>query len=419
MSYDVIIVGAGIAGLRVGIETLTKSPTLRCCILEKYKYTGGRVVTYHKELPKVGALQWENGAGRISISHKKVLKLLKKYDLTFKHISQEQNFNNKKNRFTELLPIFLQPLESLPREVLQVHTLKQLLHKVWGAHAREFYIQFPYYSEIQVLRADIALESFRSEMQSTAGFGQCKEGLSELIKNMVKEFESLGGSIIQNTEVTAISPQMELLCQNTNVADSKKTFRTNMCIIALHRDAVQLIKGINTMPILKKLKMQPLLRMYAVFPVKKGVSWFTCIEKTVTDNPLRYVIPIDPAKGVIMISYTEGKDALYWMNHANPEQKVMKEIRKLFPTRYIPDPIFFKVHPWYNGTTYWLPGDYDVEDESRKALHPMPKEFPKLFMCGESFTVKQAWMEGALDHADQLCESLTYNAVLRELSTIK
>ena len=83
MSYDVIIVGAGIAGLRVGIETLTKSPTLRCCIIEKYKYTGGRVVTYHKELPKVGALQWENGAGRISISHKKVLKLLKKYDLTF------------------------------------------------------------------------------------------------------------------------------------------------------------------------------------------------------------------------------------------------------------------------------------------------------------------------------------------------
>jgi protoporphyrinogen oxidase len=416
MSYDVIIVGAGITGLRVGIETLTKSPTLRCCILEKYNYTGGRVVTYHKELPKVGALHWENGAGRISISHKKVLKLLKKYDLTFKHISQELNFNNTKNRFTELLPIFLQPLESLPREVLQMHTLKQLLHKVWGVHAREFYIQFPYYSEIQVVRADIALESFRSEMQSTVGFGQCKEGLSELIKNMVKEFESLGGSIIQNTEVIAVTPQMELLCQNTNVADSKKTFRTDMCIIALHRDAVQLIKGINTMPILKKLKMQPLLRMYAVFPVKKGVSWFTGIEKTVTDNPLRYVIPIDPAKGVIMISYTEGKDALYWMHHANPEQKVMKEIRKLFPTRSIPDPIFFKVHPWYNGTTYWLPGNYDVEDESRKALHPMPKEFPRLFMCGESFAVKQAWMEGALDHADQLCESLTYNAVLRSLS---
>jgi protoporphyrinogen oxidase len=416
MSYDVIIVGAGITGLRVGIETLTKSPTLRCCILEKYNYTGGRVVTYHKELPKVGALHWENGAGRISISHKKVLKLLKKYDLTFKHISQELNFNNTKNRFTELLPIFLQPLESLPREVLQMHTLKQLLHKVWGVHAREFYIQFPYYSEIQVVRADIALESFRSEMQSTVGFGQCKEGLSELIKSMVKEFESLGGSIIQNTEVIAVTPQMELLCQNTNVADSKKTFRTDMCIIALHRDAVQLIKGINTMPILKKLKMQPLLRMYAVFPVKKGVSWFTGIEKTVTDNPLRYVIPIDPAKGVIMISYTEGKDALYWMHHANPEQKVMKEIRKLFPTRSIPDPIFFKVHPWYNGTTYWLPGNYDVEDESRKALHPMPKEFPRLFMCGESFAVKQAWMEGALDHADQLCESLTYNAVLRSLS---
>ena len=79
MSYDVIIVGAGIAGLRVGLQLLRSK--VSCCILEKYNYTGGRVVTFRTKLPKVGEVQWENGAGRISTSHKKVLDLLKRYDL--------------------------------------------------------------------------------------------------------------------------------------------------------------------------------------------------------------------------------------------------------------------------------------------------------------------------------------------------
>jgi phytoene dehydrogenase-like protein len=56
MTYDVIIVGAGIAGLRVGLQLLRHK--VSCCILEKYNYTGGRVVTFQTKLPKVGEVQW-------------------------------------------------------------------------------------------------------------------------------------------------------------------------------------------------------------------------------------------------------------------------------------------------------------------------------------------------------------------------
>ena len=66
-SYDVIIVGGGIAGLRVGIEALKKQPSINCCILEKYGYIGGRIVTFRKNIPKIGEVQWENGAGRIEL----------------------------------------------------------------------------------------------------------------------------------------------------------------------------------------------------------------------------------------------------------------------------------------------------------------------------------------------------------------
>ena len=74
-SYDVIIIGGGIAGLRVGIKVLKNNPGINCCILEKYGYIGGRIVTFRKNIPRVGEVQLENGAGRIATTHKTVLHL--------------------------------------------------------------------------------------------------------------------------------------------------------------------------------------------------------------------------------------------------------------------------------------------------------------------------------------------------------
>jgi hypothetical protein len=146
--------------------------------------------------------------------------------------------------------------------------------------------------------------------------------------------------------------------------------------------------------------MEPLLRMYAIFPVKNNKSWFTGMPHTVTDSPIRYIIPIDPSRGIIMISYTDGNDTHHWKK--DDEDRVMQEIRRLFPDKTIPDPIYFKQHLWNAGCTYWLPGAYDVKIESQQSLHPMPDTFPGLFMCGESFAEHPCWMESALDQADKL-----------------
>ena len=120
---------------------------------------------------------------------------------------------------------------------------------------------------------------------------------------------------------------------------------------------------------------------------------------------------MDSTRGIVMISYTDGDDAKWWIKQDdsaaehgedNVKDLVMTEIRKLFPNRTIPNPIFFKQHPWYDGCTYWLPGSYNVDYESNKSLHPLAKKIPRLFMCGESFAVNQCWIESALDQADKL-----------------
>ena len=89
-------------------------------------------------------------------------------------------------------------------DVLATHTLGELLSSTIGdVNATSFYHKFAYYSEIHVLRADVALHSFSNEMGS-AHFGGCKEGLSSLINAMRDEFISLGGTIITGITVVKI-----------------------------------------------------------------------------------------------------------------------------------------------------------------------------------------------------------------------
>jgi hypothetical protein len=56
-----------------------------------------------------------------------------------------------------------------------------------------------------------------------------------------------------------------------------------------------------------------------------------------------------------------------------------------------------------------------VEDESRQSLHPLPGQMPNLFMCGESFAVKQCWMESALDQADDLMAHPKFKDIIYRL----
>jgi monoamine oxidase len=435
--HDLIIVGGGAAGLRVGIEALKAKPTLHCCILEKYGYIGGRIVTFRKDIPKVGEVQWENGAGRISFSHKKVLKLFHEYKLTLIPISGDTDYINDSthsnkipyitgNKFSNLIDFYLGPIKMLDHNILATHTLKELLDKTVGSgNAKHFYEQFPYYAEIHTLRADLALESFQNEMKTNDNFGVCKEGLSALTDAMTTEFISRGGKIIMDTDLYSITNNPDrsitLDCRVRNTT-KKTSYTTKVVVLALHHAALKHIDGVNKLSVLKHLTMMPLLRIYAVFPTRRGISWFSGLNKTVTNSVIRYIIPIDPTRGIVMISYTDGLDAKWWIKqdesaaeHGNDNVKdlVMTEIRKLFPDRTVPDPIFFKQHPWYEGCTYWLPGSYDVEEESRKSLRPRPNSIPNLFMCGESFAVKQCWIESALDQADKLLESPKFRIALR------
>jgi protoporphyrinogen oxidase len=85
-TVDILVVGAGLAGLHSAMQLSKKHPDASIIIAEAYNYTGGRVLTYKPKvafgMPKAKDIQWEMGAGRIHRSHHKTLSYIAKYGLT-------------------------------------------------------------------------------------------------------------------------------------------------------------------------------------------------------------------------------------------------------------------------------------------------------------------------------------------------
>ena len=410
-NYDCIICGCGISGLYAGLALQKKYPKWSIAILEKYKGVGGRTYSYS---PFHG-ITWEMGAGRISGDHKLLINLIKKYHLHMIPLSEGNMYKDNnteliKNPFTdEYVPLYFLILRIIPIEILQKKTLFEVLHGVYGLEkAHNIVKTFPYWAEIYSLRADLALHSFlEGEMNSSKDFFVLKEGFSELIHRLKKDFEEGGGKVlvrhnvlsVENGEVT-----MEVSDVKKSITSTKKINKiqyNKICILALHADALRKIKGVSRMPILKYIKTSPLFRIYAIFPKP---AWFAGLERIITDERPRYIIPVNPDKGVIMISYTDGDDTEYYHKIYSKEGDkglqvaVMKDVRQLFPEISIPEPTFFKGHYWETGASYWQPGSYNVEEESEKSINP----FSNVYICGETFSLRQAWVEGALEQT-QLC----------------
>ena len=399
MRYDIVIVGAGVAGLTVGLETLKKNPTFKILIVEQYDYVGGRVLTHHQK-----GLSWEAGAGRIGDDHVLVHELIKRYGLKTYPIGNSDGSlyicdgTVQQNPFTDLVATMILPLSELPPSVLGTHTLGQLLAEIHGPQkAAEYYNMFPYWSEIHTLRADLAIHSFQTEFGSKATYSVIAGGFSQIAEGLAADFKRLGGKFQFKTTVKRLEKEEEGLV----ICSDRSDILCRSCVLAIPSVAIKKIEGLPVIPALPRLAMEPLVRMYAVF---KDKDWLQDLTKIVSNTRVRYTIPISAEKGVVMISYTDGADAAYWIQFqkakgdAAVQAAVMKGIRQLLPDKDIGEPVEFVIHPWSNGCTYWLPGPYDPVAVLKDSLC----QDHGIFVCGESFSMRQAWTEGALESAHML-----------------
>lgn len=417
--YDILIVGAGIAGLYCARELLKQNPNFSIAVCEKYKKLGGRAVSYKKDLGgTIGTVGWEIGAGRISHAHRHILGLLKEYGLHANPIRPDLLYREsgscefEENLFEPSLDILFEPLRALPPHILGTHTLRELLVKLHGpAVTQKWMDRYPYHSEVVWMRADRALAEFSGEMSSHEGYFVCREGLSALIDAMAADVEKRGGKIFTHYDLQSCDGKTCIF----KTDEGKEAIVADKVILALHAAALRKLTLFKGWSVLHHVRMEPLFRIYAVFPKDAGGKiWFQGLPRVVTPENLRYFLPIDPKKGSAMVSYTDSKFARHYMKILNGpggeaalQKTILADLRSVFPEYDVPDPVFFKPHPWTEGVTYWLPGTYSPEVETLEALHPFPQKHPDLYVCNESFCLRQGWMEGSVEHAELLLKKLS------------
>ena len=178
-----------------------------------------------------------------------------------------------------------------------------------------------------------------------------------------------------------------------------------------------LTKHHNILNNIKSIQNEPLYRIYARYPLDKKTNkvWFDGLDKIVTNLPIKYIIPINYEKGVIMISYTDSKFANYWIKQVSEgtfETTLNKQLKQLFPDINIPKAKWYKHCPWNSGAGYWKKG-YDRKLIMPKMIQPLGKK-ENIYICGENYSSHQAWVEGSLETSNIVLEAIYKNNFLEK-----
>lgn len=397
--YDVVIIGGGIAGINTAVKL---SKTKKILLLDEREYWGGRIMTKTKP-------QYEIGAARFSNKHKLLNELIKKYKLNKMELPQTIDYLHKKNESVEfisdvnkILDNYFKQLvkksQSYSHSELKNITLFDFMNMCNDEEVSQQIVNmFGYYSEIKMMNAYDALNSFKKDFVNVQYY-TLKEGLSFLCKKMIDDAKDNGCKCKLKSFVSDVEKKGNNFVIS---ADSSKYYGHNV-IFAIKGGQLNTFKILS--PIHKHLDCvhnSELLRIYAKYPIRQDGSWFNNLRRMTTNSFLRQIIPIDYQDGLIMISYTDGKDTDVFKGKNGKMLKdekirdiIQRELNLLFGGR-VPQPTYFKTHYWTVGAHHWKP-NCDSDKISSIMINPIKD----IYICGEVFSQKQAWIEGALETSE-------------------
>lgn len=409
--FDVVIVGGGISGLYLYSNLIDKTKNI--ILLEQNNYYGGRIYQHNEKINNI-EISIPAGAARFNKNHTEVSKLLKKYNLldfrkdkgfdsAINFIDTKNQFSNKfngKNGFYYIDKI-IKKSKKEKSDILRADSFRSYASKYLTKEELDFMLVASGYSgQLKYMNAYDACNLFssgiRPDIKYYGGY------YHTLIEELIKDLKSKKANLKLNSRVNDFKYDDEKHIYTVNY--NSKTIETKNLVLCIPQQSLLNIPSLNPIrPLLKdSIKCKELCRVYALF--KKEDIWFQDVSKTVVNNPLRYIIPFDESKGLIMISYTDDKYTNFWgnlkENQGQLKTQIVKYVKETFQ-KEIKEPEKVWVFNWDCGVTYWLPNK-NSKEISEKVLNP----FPNMYICGENYSLTQSWVEGALETVNSCLEKI-------------
>lgn len=416
MNYDFVIIGGGIGGLYCVEKLIQKyKNTKKILLLDERSYFGGRLITHKRPIYEIGAARFNN-------NHKLLLKLINKYKLTkiklpssvdyiYKTKNEVIYYKDANKTFDMIMKNIINESRKYKKEELINLTLKQFIDMISETTqlSEKLIHIFGYNSEIAKMNAHDSLRSFDKDFTNN-NFYVLKEGFSELCEAMVRKNE-YNVDYKLNHKVDNIKKGDNIFeIIGTNIKSNKNyIFNSKKIIIAVKSEQLRQFKLLKPVfPYLKCLYNAPLLRIYAKYPIDKNTkkAWFCDLPRLTTNSFLRHIIPIDPNSGLIMISYTDGSDTNIFLQDKTRQKlkdddviknMIQDELKIILPNYNVPQPTYFKTHLWHVGAHHWKP-----KCNSEKIYNQIKNPLKNVYIIGEAFSQKQAWVEGALETVETM-----------------
>ena len=432
--FDTIIIGGGISGLYTGYK-LSKSGQ-KVLIIEKNNYLGGRIFTYKSSINNID-FQYESGAGRFSNQHILLNKLINELKLNNfkKKISNEKipigrnlkyhnshllktvykTNKNEKLDHEFLISKILKESENYEENFLENITFYNLAQHILSTNAAQFlYDTYGYNSEFILLNANLAIKMFKDELSNKNQYFILTCGMDEICNRLKHNIIKNGSTIILkrqflNYEYIPDSDKFIIKYKYINNKNIEELYICNNLVLAIPKLDLMKIKKLSCINNeLNSVIGYDLTRVYAIYPKNKKKVWFHDLKKITTNNPIQYIIPINKDIGLIMISYSDSFMAQYWKQSndlGRLQFDINRHLKDIFPNFQIPKPIYIKCHYWENGAHFYRPG-YNSKKIYKKILMPITNQ--RVFIIGECYSFKQAWIEGALETSNEILKILLH-----------
>jgi NAD(P)-binding Rossmann-like domain len=405
MSYDIIIIGAGAAGLYMAHKLKAFSNTLSMVVLESKQYVGGRtrMFNFANHLVPSGAYGINTNKDMYMIN------LLQSLGIEIKSNLSTMNYDHV--QYIDNVAIINEMAKKLTPENCNLNS-KTFMTEFLGVTTYNAVVRANSYSDFDLQCITDTITHYAIE-DNTSGNYYMGVKWNDVWETLAQNFEVELGVLVQNI----ISHD-----GGYGVVASDKVYYGKNIIIAT--DILSVKTLLPMCPIYNQIQCQPFIRIYAVFNSKGRQILKQYVKNmTLVSGPLQSISGIDDDKGLYMIAYSDNANAellSYYTINNDQNRHIMEDIvTKALSCPSLKDTItdltgYYK----YPGTHYYTCNDMPVDPndvinssyQNRVAfLHEAQRPLPNIFVVGEAVGLHQGWVESALISVETIFDEVVNN----------